>query len=59
MQKELIPLKDIPNRWDIPLWTLYKYSAKGIIPTVKIGSRVYVHLKDWEKFLEKNKRGDK
>ena len=57
MEKELIPLREIPERWKIPLWTLYKYSSKGVIPTVKIGARVYVDLRDWEEFLSNHKRG--
>ncbi len=51
----MITLKEVAKTYSIPIWTLYKWSALRKFPLIKMGSRVYVMVEDFEGWLAKFK----
>ncbi len=51
--KKMLTLKESSERYGISLSRLQKWSARKIIPRLKIGRSVYIEPHTFEKWLEK------
>jgi excisionase family DNA binding protein len=47
-----LTLQEASEIYGIPLWTLYKYVEKRMIPYRKVRRRIYIPVEKFEKWLE-------
>jgi excisionase family DNA binding protein len=51
-----ISIKDAALALSISPWTVRKYVAKGLIPSVRVGRRVLIEPAELEKLLSRSRR---
>jgi len=54
---EFLNLMDVCQRYGISKWTVYSWTAKNLIPHLKIGGKILFRQKDLEKWEESNLSG--
>ncbi len=53
----LLTVTDLCQRYGISKWTVYQWTAKELIPYLKIGGQLRFRLKDLEAWEEQNLAG--
>jgi len=56
MKKHYMSIKEAAEFSGLSKWTLYQYSARGKIKSLKVGSKTIVPVKDFIEFLESHER---
>lgn len=59
MERFTMSIKEAAEYSGLSKWTLYKLSAKGVLPVVKVGTRSLVLIKEFRDLLEKHRRASK
>ena len=54
---EFLNLMDVCQRYGISKWTVYSWTAKNLIPHLKIGGKILFRQKDLKKWEESNLSG--
>jgi excisionase family DNA binding protein len=55
----LLGIEDVALMLGISPWTVRKYVANGILPSVRIGRRVLIEPGEIQKLIEQNRRRGK
>lgn len=56
MHKKCLSIKEAAEFSGLSKWYLYKLSACGELPVLKVGTRVLVPIKDFVEYLESKRR---
>jgi hypothetical protein len=56
MERRLIDLKELCQRYPFKPWTVRTYCCQARIPHIKIGRRVYFHVDAIEDWLKEHER---